>query len=89
MSIFEILMLVCFGAAWPVAILKSIKTETNQGKSIIFLFVISSGYLFGIIHKIIYSFDFVIFFYGLNLFMVLTDITIYFIKQNRFHKTNN
>ena len=86
MSVFEILMLICFGAAWPVSILKSLKTETNQGKSIIFLFVISSGYLFGIIHKLIYNYDFVIFLYGINLLMVLTDVVIYFVKQRRLRK---
>ncbi len=83
MSIFEILMLICFGAAWPVSILKSLRTKTNEGKSVIFLYVISSGYLFGIIHKLMYNRDFVIVLYCINLLMVLTDLTIYYIKKRR------
>jgi len=83
MSIFEVAMLICFGAAWPVSILKSVRTKSNEGKSVIFLYVISSGYIFGIIHKIIYHRDIVIALYALNLLMVLTDLTIYYLKQNR------
>lgn len=81
MSIFEIMMLICFGAAWPVSILKSLRTETNEGKSVIFLYVISSGYLFGIIHKLVNHLDVVIFLYIINLLMVITDLIIYYIKR--------
>lgn len=83
MSLFEVGMLVCFGAAWPVSILKSLKTQTNEGKSIIFLYVISSGYVFGIINKMIYHRDIVIVLYAINLLMVLTDLTIFYVKKNR------
>lgn len=89
MSVFEILMLICFGAAWPVAIIKSLKTKTNEGKSIIFLYVISSGYLFGIIHKLLYHLDFVIFLYVINLLMVYTDLTIYYVKKHRLRGETN
>jgi hypothetical protein len=34
MSVFEIAMLVCFGAAWPVSIYKSLKTRAVAGKSL-------------------------------------------------------
>ena len=86
MSVFEIFMLICFGAAWPVAILKSLRTESNEGKSIIFLYVISSGYIFGITHKLLYSLDFVIVLYAINLFMVLTDLGIYHTKKRKLRK---
>ena len=86
MSVFEIFMLICFGAAWPVAILKSLRTESNEGKSIIFLYVISSGYIFGITHKLLYSLDFVIVLYAINLFMVLTDLGIYYTKKRKLRK---
>lgn len=86
MSVFEIFMLICFGAAWPVSIFKSLRTETNEGKSVIFLYVIASGYIFGITHKIIYSFDFVIFLYAINLLMVVTDLGIYYYKQIKQRK---
>lgn len=78
MSIFEIIMLLCFGAAWPVSIHKSYTSRKNTGKSVIFLFVIIIGYMAGIIHKLIYSRDFVIFLYILNSLMVLIDIMLYF-----------
>ena len=45
MSIFEIVMLVCFGAAWPFSIYKSYKAKSNEGKSVLFLFVIALGYI--------------------------------------------
>ncbi|MFH0876072.1 MAG: PQ-loop domain-containing transporter [archaeon] len=78
MSIFEILMLVCFGAAWPFSIYKSYKSKKTGGKSIFFLFVILFGYIFGVLHKLIFSKDFVILLYALNAIMVSIDILLYF-----------
>lgn len=78
MSIFEALMLICFGAAWPISIYKSYKSRTNSGKSLHFLIIIFIGYVSGVAHKFIYSFDYVIFLYILNGLMVLTDIGLYF-----------
>ena len=60
MSVFEIGMLICFGFAWPISIMKSIKTKSIEGKSLMFMYVIMIGYLFGMTHKIIYNFDFVL-----------------------------
>ncbi|RCX17614.1 hypothetical protein DFR58_107161 [Anaerobacterium chartisolvens] len=78
MSVFEAGMLVCFGAAWPISIYKSYKSRVNSGKSIIFLFVVITGYVSGIIHKLLYSFDMVIFLYILNVLMVSADAALYF-----------
>jgi hypothetical protein len=78
MSPFEIIMLVCFGAAWPFSIYKSIKSRKTEGKSVSFLFVLLAGYASGIIHKIFYNYDFVIFLYILNFTMVGTDVLLYF-----------
>jgi len=80
-SIFEILMLVCFGAAWPFSIYKSYKSRSNSGKSVVFLYVVLIGYASGIFHKICYNSDWVIYLYGLNGLMVLTDIILY--SRNR------
>jgi len=74
MSIFEITMLVCFGVSWPISIAKSIKTKDVSGKSIAFLIIIIIGYSCGIIHKLLYSKDFVIYLYVINLVMVLIDL---------------
>jgi hypothetical protein len=78
MSIFEVIMLVCFGAAWPLSIYKSYKSRKNSGKSVAFLFIIILGYISGIIHKLLYSFDLVIYLYLLNSIMVSVDIALYF-----------
>ena len=78
LSIFEMLMLICFGAAWPLNIYKSIRSKSTKGKSVVFLFVIDFGYVCGVIHKFVYSFDKVIFLYLLNFIMVTIDIILYF-----------
>ena len=33
MSIFEVMMLVCFGVSWPISIAKSLRTRFVRGKS--------------------------------------------------------
>jgi len=78
LSIFEIIMLLCFGAAWPLSIYKSWKSKSIAGKSIIFLFVVLLGYIAGIIHKMLYSMDFVIYLYIINCIMVGVDIMLYY-----------
>ncbi len=77
-SIFEIIMLVCFGAAWPFSIYRSYKSRSNAGKSVLFLFVVLTGYIAGALHKIFYSFDAVIYLYILNGALVLVDILLYY-----------
>ena len=57
MSIFEIGMLVCFGFAWPISIAKSIRTKSIEGKSLLFMYIIMSGYVFGMAHKIANNLD--------------------------------
>ena len=42
-EIFEILMLVSFGASWPLNVIKSYKARTTKGKSIFFLILIEVG----------------------------------------------
>ena len=86
MSIFEAGMLICFGAAWPMNIAKSIKTKSTKGKSLGFLCLIFFGYIAGIASKLVnpaYMAAFadkwyVLFFYVLNLLMVGTDLCLYY-----------
>jgi hypothetical protein len=73
MSIFEIIMLLCFGAAWPVSISKSIKTRRTGGKSLAFLIIVIVGYMSGIVNKLLYKPDFVVWLYALNATMVAID----------------
>lgn len=86
MSIFEVIMLLCFGAAWPVSIYKSYTSRINSGKSIWFLIIILIGYFSGIIHKVYYSFDYVIILYILNGIMVFIDIMLYY-RNQKLQKT--
>ena len=82
MSIFEAMMLICFGVSWPISISKALKTRNVSGKSPLFMAIICLGYLSGIIHKILYAFDWVIYLYAVNMLMVLADMFLYFKYSN-------
>jgi hypothetical protein len=84
MSPFEILMLICFGAAWPFSIYRSVKSRSVSGKSLLFLVVVLVGYVAGVLHKALYRYDYVIFLYALNGCMVLTDISLY-LRNRLYH----
>ena len=85
MSPYEAAMIICFGVSWPVAIWKTIKTKHVHGKSLTFLALVASGYGFGMIHKAVNNFDWVIFLYAFNFLMVLAEIglCLFYGKQNR------
>jgi hypothetical protein len=78
LSIFEIIMLLCFGAAWPFSVHRSYRARTNAGKSLVFMCIVLIGYAAGTLHKLYYSYDAVIFLYLLNGLLVSTDLLIYF-----------
>lgn len=71
-------MLLCFGAAWPFSIIKSYKSKSVAGKSPYFLIVVIIGYISGIINKLLYSNDIIMYLYILNLLMVATDLALYY-----------
>ena len=85
-EIFEIIMVLCFGASWPFNVARSYKARTAKGKSPVFLICIIVGYIAGITSKLINeqymaSFSekwYVLFFYVLNLVMVSIDLALYF-----------
>ena len=83
MSIFEIGMLICFGASWPFAVVKTYKSKNVKGKSRLFLSLIILGYIFGIIHKFLHSMDYVIILYAINGLMVFADLLLYFRYKDR------
>lgn len=78
----EIAMLVLFGASWPFNIIKSIRSRTAKGKSVIFEYLVVAGYLCGIIAKL-YTFAnggglaLSTWFYLADMLMVLIDIRLY------------
>ena len=84
-ELLEILMIVSFGASWPMNVIKSYKTKTTKGKSLAFLCLIFFGYIAGITSKLVneaYMAEFsekwyVLFFYVLNFLMVGADICLY------------
>jgi hypothetical protein len=78
MSIFEVIMLICFGAAWPSSLYKSYTSRTSKGKSIFFLSVVFLGYISGTLHKVFYNMDWVIYLYAANGAMVFVDMLLYF-----------
>ena len=92
-ELLEIIMVVSFGASWPLNVMKSYKARTTKGKSLGFLLLILFGYVAGIASKLInpvYMSQisqkwYVLFFYVLNFTMVFVDLMIY-IRNNRLDK---
>ena len=83
MGVFEFLMLICFGFSWPFSILKSIRSKSTQGKSLMFMLLIFLGYIFGIIHKVLYNFNWVTWTYFVLLFLVAVDLLLYWRNWRR------
>jgi hypothetical protein len=77
MSVFEIVMLLCFGFAWPFSIHKSLTSHSVKGKSLAFLLIVWFGYVAGILHKIFYHPGVVVVFYIINMSMVTVDALLY------------
>lgn len=78
--IFEAVMLVCFGCAWPLSIYKTYKSRSTGGKSVFFLYVILLGYVNGVIYQYLVSpvVDYVFYIFFINIFLVLTDIILFY-----------
>ena len=85
-SIWEVLFLCCFAISWPVSIAKSLRTKIVIGKSPLFMSLIILGYIFGIIHKLLYSRDIVIWLYVFNALLVSFDLFLYFLYIGRNRK---
>lgn len=81
MSLFELTMLVCFGVSWPFSVYKSFKSHSTRGKSLVFLMAIWVGYIAGIVHKMLYSRDVVLWVYVFNLTMVSLDLVLYMLNR--------
>lgn len=79
-SLLETVMLICFGAAWPLSILKSWRARTAKGKSLGFLITILVGYAAGITK--VYLVDgiqaFLLIPYSINSALVLIETALYF-----------
>lgn len=85
-EILETLMIISFGASWPLNVIKSYRARTTEGKSLGFLLLIFFGYIAGITSKLVsdaYMASiarkwYILALYCLNLFMVGIDLCLYF-----------
>ena len=83
MNIWVGIMLICFGASWPSAIIKTIRVKNPAGKSFIFMTLIILGYISGIIGHLSVngtnSFrQWVFWLYIVDVLMVATDYMLSF-----------
>ena len=78
-SIFETVMLVCFGFSWPLNVIKAYKAKTAKGTSLPFILLIITGYIAGISAKLISGqINYVLIAYILNLTIVSLNVIVYF-----------
>ncbi|MFA7117526.1 MAG: hypothetical protein WC159_02015 [Sphaerochaetaceae bacterium] len=78
-SIFETIMILCFGLSWPLSIVRSYRSRSTKGKSLMFMCFIVVGYLCGLISKIIsHTYNLAFYFYFPNIILVCADIALYF-----------
>ena len=88
-KILEVTMLVLFGISWPFNLIKSIKTKSTKGKSLLFLILIDLGYVAGVTSKFfsetfVWATDWWVFMiYVINFMFVSADLIMYFINKQR------
>ncbi len=88
-TMFEGMMLLCFGLSWPISVYKSITSKSTKGKSVIFISAILIGYICGIAGKIASgSINYVLAIYIFNFTVVSIDFILYFINKNAETKSN-
>ena len=78
-SIFETIMLVCFGLSWPLNVIKAYKAKTAKGTSLPFILLIIIGYIAGITAKLVTNqINYVLIVYLINLAIVSANVVVYF-----------
>lgn len=82
-TVFEGIMIFCFGVSWPAAVIKTFKTKSVEGISAVFLWFIFSGYVSGILFKISATMvsgyiNPVIGLYIFNFVLVGTELVLYY-----------
>lgn len=79
----EAAMLICFGVSWPVDILKAVRTRATAGKSMGFMDLVLTGYVFGLAAKCLRAAqagtppEAVTALYVLNAVFIAVDIALY------------
>lgn len=88
-KILEATMLILFGISWPFNLMKSIKTKSTKGKSLLFIILIDVGYIAGITSKFfnsnfVWATDWWVFaIYVINFLFVSADLAMYFINKRK------
>jgi hypothetical protein len=92
--LFEAMMLLAFGVSWPASIAKSLRTRFVRGKSPMFMCIVMSGYVCGIIHKTLNPptepgiEQYVLWLYVMDLLLVTTDLVLYILfRKNTAPRT--
>ena len=89
-EILEAFMLICFGFSWPISVVKNIKAKTSKSMSLPFILLILSGYIAGIIGKIINgNISYVLIVYAFNLISVSLNLIVYFVNLRHDRSVEN
>jgi len=88
MNIFESIMLICFGFAWPISIYKSFVSKKTAGKSLLFLIVLQIGYVAGVLFKLTDTININLYLYILNFVMITID-ELLFLRNRKIEKSQS
>ena len=72
--------------AWPISIVRMIRSKSTKGKSLFFSSVIVLGYAFGIVHKCLYDLNWVLSVYILNFLLVSVDTAVFIYTRNKYER---
>jgi hypothetical protein len=86
-SVYELFFFVFIACAWSVSITRMIRKRSTKGKSLLFTLIVLLGYAFGIIHKFLYSPDYVVLVYFLDFALVAADIAVYLYIRNKYERS--
>ena len=76
-SYLEAAMLICFGASWPFAIIKTVRAKNPAGKSYLFAALVVAGYIAGSTARFMRDgVDAVFCLYIFDMLMVITDTAL-------------
>ena len=82
-TLFEALMILCWGISWPFAVWKTLRTRNVEGVSIFFLWLVFVGYVSGVFFKLSVAraegfVNPVIILYLFNFLIVGTELVLYY-----------
>ncbi len=78
-SILETVMIISFGISWPLSIIRSYRSKSTKGKSLMFSCFILIGYACGLAAKFLtQTYNLAFYFYFPNICMVVADIALYY-----------